>query len=292
MRLVAAVAAVILLSCCGSAPAASHLNPSPSPRGPVNYANCTLPILSVGSAGWVVGFVNTGTGRFTPDLAATAANKNQSYDPVVRRWVDAPADAVSPDGKSYAYVATNPSSGVARLHVRDIESGQDRVIWTLPEAGTVEAWKANGIRIFWNRFAWSYWLVDPNTGAVATNPGSGSYPYRALPGDPPGGGFQTSGFTLAGEKIYSFEGADAAGTVDWTFYEDGSGQRVYIEKRTHGDPSGFNAGRDLADSTGVWFADFYQNSFVWHWQVGEAPIKVPVAGLTVGGVKDILGPCF
>ena len=99
------------------------------------------------------GFVDTASGAFTPDPASvmlfdnvkdltrtpdqpylygTPGDSNvaaSSYDASQHRWLPVPPQAVSPDGKTYAYgVARNaPGGGV---HVVEVATGVDRILST------------------------------------------------------------------------------------------------------------------------------------------------------------------
>src|SRR5579864_5490089 len=95
--------------------------------------SCKLPVLG----GAAAGFVSFPGGAVTIDphvnLQSAKGGYGYSYDSQVKRWVPVPATALSPDGRSYAYLAQ--TSGVPgemdalSLHTHDIVSGSDRVLW-------------------------------------------------------------------------------------------------------------------------------------------------------------------
>src|SRR5207249_1190562 len=58
----------------------------------------------------------------------------------------------------------------------------------------------------------------------------------------------------------------------------GPGDRVYIYTGSYQPAGGFVPFAAMPDSTGIWFADYDDNS-IWHWQQGEGLRKVKLSGL-------------
>jgi len=93
---------------------------------------CRLPVL----AGATAGFISFPDGAVTIDPRVTLNYKGgypYTYDTQVGRWVPVPRTALSPDGRSYAYLAqTTGVPGAMNsmsLHTHEIVSGKDRVLW-------------------------------------------------------------------------------------------------------------------------------------------------------------------
>jgi hypothetical protein len=95
--------------------------------------SCHLPIIA-GSAG---AFISLPDGAVTIDhsiaLDLYKGGYGYTYDALVRRWVPVPGSALSPDGRSYAYIAqtTGVPGEMTTISVRthDIVAGKDRVVW-------------------------------------------------------------------------------------------------------------------------------------------------------------------
>lgn len=114
---------------------------------------CRLPVL----AGAAAGFVSFPDGAVTIDKTQVSPGNikgayGYTYDPQVRKWVPVPRSALSPDGRSYAYLAQ--TTGVPgqmaslSLHTHDIVSGSDHVLWQgqgSPMGPSQIAWLASGL---------------------------------------------------------------------------------------------------------------------------------------------------
>ena len=102
-------------------------------------------------------------------------------------------------------------------------------------------------------------------------------PFKPLPGDPKNFAFNAIGEDSAGHSIWHIGSHDPGGMV-WVFYETAPGQRVTIYRGTVGDASGFVPDQAMTDSTGIWFAN-YDNQTIWHWRQGTNLRKVVIKGL-------------
>jgi hypothetical protein len=95
--------------------------------------NCRLPVLA-GASGAFISFPD-GAVTIDPRVALNPYEGGYGYtfDTQVARWVPVPGSALSPDGRSYAYLAeTNGIPGQTSsmsLHTHEILSGRDRVLW-------------------------------------------------------------------------------------------------------------------------------------------------------------------
>ena len=95
--------------------------------------NCRLPVLA-GASGAFISFPD---GAVTIDhsvaLNPYKGGYGYTYDARVGKWVPVPGSALSPDGRSYAYLAQ--TTGIPgqmtsmSLHTHEIVSGRDRVLW-------------------------------------------------------------------------------------------------------------------------------------------------------------------
>lgn len=113
---------------------------------------CRLPVLA-GASG---GFISFPDGAVTIDRAVSLDfNKGAfgyTYDAQVGKWEPVPRSALSPDGRSYAYLAQ--ISGVPgqmtsmSLHTHEIVSGKDRLLWEgsgSPMGSNTVTWLPGGI---------------------------------------------------------------------------------------------------------------------------------------------------
>lgn len=118
-----------------------------------------------------VGFVRFPSGQLVEDKSA-----NQGayygwlfYDRAYAKWIHALRDWVSPDGRHYAYADGDPLSGnvSGKLHVVDVASGGDRVIYNSAVVPTVVAFAAEGIYFTHDRGEGAdtgLWLIAPQGG--------------------------------------------------------------------------------------------------------------------------------
>lgn len=113
---------------------------------------CRLPLLA-GAAGAFISFPDGGvTIDHRVSLDSFKGGYGYTYDAQVGKWVPVPPSALSPDGRSYAYLAQ--TTGVPgemasmSLHIHDIGSGNDRVLWQgqgSPMGPSFVTWVAGGI---------------------------------------------------------------------------------------------------------------------------------------------------
>ena len=95
--------------------------------------SCHLPVL----AGTAAGFISFPDGAVTIDQAVALnpykGGYGYTYDAVLKKWVPVPRSAVSPDGRSYAYLAQTTGvpgeQATLSLRIREIATGKDRVLW-------------------------------------------------------------------------------------------------------------------------------------------------------------------
>ncbi|HEV2027073.1 MAG TPA: hypothetical protein VGS16_00905 [Candidatus Dormibacteraeota bacterium] len=111
-------------------------NPSPTsattpgafdlPLSTVGFS-CRLPIMTPDSQGAFVSFP-AATASLDPQGRPPVDHWGLYYDRAFSRWLPVPRQAVSPDGKHYAYGERGADqTQVARMHVVDIVSGTDHV---------------------------------------------------------------------------------------------------------------------------------------------------------------------
>lgn len=195
----------------------------------VNFS-CKLPVLAGASAG----FVSFPDGAVTIDHSVDLSKGAKggygfTYDKTVGKWLPVMGTAVSPDGRSYAYIAqTTGVPGEAQtmsLHTRVI-GGSDHLLWQgqgNPMGGPNSVtWVSTGI--YFSAFIYSsdtpqgpmypaLYVVDPN------KPGA---PHRVGPNPPPQPPTaQTSSSYYYSPDQYMYVGGGAA----W-----GVGQRVPKEE--------------------------------------------------------------
>lgn len=131
---------------------------------------------------------------FARDFAAANAAwnpTNDSYDVQAGQWVPAFPQAISPDGRSWAYATGALSGHNGTVHVVDVASGSDRQLYSGAGAATLLGFLSSGIYFVDGDPAaqapsgyGSVWVVDP---AHSDFPRKiGPYPFRDLgvPGEP------------------------------------------------------------------------------------------------------------
>jgi hypothetical protein len=177
---------------------------------------CRLPVLA-GSGG---GFITFPNGTITVDrsvkLDPFKGAFSYTYDARAGVWLPVPATALSPDGRSYAYlVQTSGVPGattVLSLHTHEIASGRDRILWEAtgsPPGPNAVTWISGGIYF-------SAVLVPtatPNTvplpAVYVSDPNHAGPPRRVGPNPPPQP--PTPGQPYSpGLQVYTFIGGGAA----------------------------------------------------------------------------------
>jgi hypothetical protein len=183
MRTAAALLAILAVSCSQAAPVASSATPTPSaslqvsptPSGlPLTRVafSCKLPITTADNHGAFMSFP-AGTISIDPQgPTMTGSSWGLYYDRAFSRWLPVPRQAVSADGKHYAYGKPGgDQSQVATMHVVDIATGADHVFatpstdWFIPYS--VLDYTGEGIYLSIN-YEGSYGvsMMDPQTGAI------------------------------------------------------------------------------------------------------------------------------
>jgi hypothetical protein len=293
------------------------VKPSPTTRpisAAVDPTSCRLAVVVMresGPPGQIAtepGFVDTRTGQYTKDGAASIAGLPGGgfegtdvkpsqpsapvwYDEVAKRWLPVGPALVAPDGRSYVWVRLlPPGSNIsdfkqAELHRHDLTSSADQRLWTYPGSIMVSRWDASGIIVDTvppppTGGLQLQWLIDPRTGAATRQPASNapSGPTE-LPGDRRNGSFAWGSFgsDAQGHTLYRI-GSRTPGDQEWIFYESAPGQRVTIYKGAQGDATGFDPFQAVGDKTGIWFSD-YETHGIWHWDSRTSLKKIVVKGL-------------
>ena len=149
MRAIAGLLAVLVLgAACQSSIPISGATPSPplsklqlTCRIPVAAPNAPMDgIRSDGTIG-TGGFISFPSGKFTDDPASLG-----SYDAAVGKWLPVPRAWISPDGRSYAYVANNPDPV---LHIVDAATGNENMvaIYSVAHVATAARTTVNPARV-------------------------------------------------------------------------------------------------------------------------------------------------
>jgi len=188
MRRWSALLAVFMLACSQpvqptAKPATSPSpvaiqSPSPStsptafdlPLTAVDFS-CRLPITTPDNQGAFVSFP-AGTVRFDSQGRGLADHWGLYYDLAFSRWLPVPRQAVSPDGKHFAYGERGADqSHVARMHVVDVATGGDHVFDASTGAWFVRFdvldYASEGIYLYTNyEVSVGVSLMNPTTGAI------------------------------------------------------------------------------------------------------------------------------
>jgi hypothetical protein len=150
-----------------SSPAAFDL-----PLSAVGFS-CRLPISTPDGQGGFISFPAT-TVSFDPTGKGLQARGGAYYDRAYLRWLPIPRQAVSPDGRHYAYTEPAPDqTKVPKIHVVDLATGTDRGFntpsanWFIPYV--VLDYASEGIYLIQRYESPDYglWLLNPSTGTLA-----------------------------------------------------------------------------------------------------------------------------
>jgi hypothetical protein len=151
------------------APTASPV-PGDLPLSRVTFS-CRLPIMTPDKQGGFISFP-AGTVRIDPQAQALADQWGLYYDRAFSRWLPVPRQAVSPDGRHYAYGQRGADqSQVPRMHVVDVVTGADRVFDTPTNPWFVRFdvidYAAEGIYLYTGyEVSIGVSIMNPTTGAI------------------------------------------------------------------------------------------------------------------------------
>lgn len=127
--------------------------------------NCTIPVYS--QTGGADSFLT-----FPGPSVKPAGQGGRYFDEANRRWLPVERQAVSPDGRRYAYTegwAASPATA-PRLHIANASTGADLRVVTMPDANpyVVADFAADGVYVIisYEGTAPGVWRVDPGTGSV------------------------------------------------------------------------------------------------------------------------------
>ena len=164
---VALLVAVLVLAACSSSssPAARSSSTPPAPG-----LNCRLPVTwavqNGSSLDTKAGFVTFPGQTLREDPAAPA--RSTFYDRGLAKWLPTWRSSVSPDGRRYAYSEGNAYVGTeGKLHVVDVATGVDRVIYRSSRVYGVIDFAAEGIYLTGavpEGYPIGLWLEDPRGG--------------------------------------------------------------------------------------------------------------------------------
>ena len=194
MRTAVAILAILVVGCSQApAPVAHSATPSPSrlvepsqsPSGSQSASpttsdlpltvvgfSCRLPIMTPDNKGAFISFPGGAVSVDPNSLPRLGSAWGMYYDRVFSRWLPVSRQAVSPDGKHYAYgEPAADKTKVARMHVVDIATGSDHVFptpttdWFIPYA--VLDYASEGIYLYTNyEMSIGVWLMNPTTGSI------------------------------------------------------------------------------------------------------------------------------
>jgi len=297
---------------------------SPEPKAVGLQAHCRLPVYwwdSETSTQNHAGFVIFPGGQLVVDGSAPkgAYNTGLFYDRAYARWIFSYRDAVSPDGGEYAYAEGDPllnQSG--KLHVVDIATGADRVIYNSSFVPRVVQFNNDGIYFTDNRGEGAetgLWLIAPRGGQprlvsstiwepVVANGAAWGLTFNPADPHPAPGGIGSAENTILrfdlttgvsrvwwyqpGSDMRLLDGDYSGNLFAYTFREDVDGSLVDwvldSEARAHRIGTGNLDDLAAVDPNGVWFSDS-RSSSLWLFTSGqlERIAGFNVAGLTIAG---------
>ena len=292
--------------------AGSSSIPSSTPTSiPVSDApNCQLPLLVTGpgpapqAPSVTAGFVSPRTGEFQADPGATSNGmpfpafytsdtwRPVSYDAVLRRWLPVLPQAVSGDHGSFAYTVFKPlspgkTSGVvssSELHVYNLKTGKDRLLWAPAAELDLPTWKNGLIAVTTTPLDGGTvdgWLIDPGTGRRTNTgpPGPDDMFVKGWVGTDSQGRPIVMDGSRGPRAEYSLIAAD--------------GSRIVIKAGGGAGPADFDPNGLVGDGNRLWGANF-DGTALWMWTQNGGLRRLPLAA---GPKKDIYvtysvaGPC-
>jgi hypothetical protein len=303
MAVVAGVLAVVLIvALVGSRlmlRPQGHISPAPaaspitSPPPAADSFPCMLAVTTEVQLGDQIitgmGFINVPNGDYLVDPAATVSDLPHAagtapayYSAALKRWLPAIPPAISPDGTSYAYVTQSGSS--SQLHVVDVPTRTDRVLWTYAAGIGVEAWDESGILVATVPFAGGVgilWRIDVANGSASRRPASEEIPtlppFWAMP--PSGGAFSPLGNDGKGSIVVLFgSGRDRGTKFSVVLVNVPAHTETTIYSGVAGDATDFDPETALFDAHGIWLSDFGAKK-LWLWTASSGLKSFPVTGL-------------
>jgi hypothetical protein len=261
---------------------------------------CSLPVLlqqeTDTTTSTTPSFVSVPGGQLLADPKASVAGLPRSgestkgsggpvfYSAPLGRWLPTVAQAVSPDGRSYAYVVLKPDGASYRnfksseLHVYDAGAGKDRMLWSDPGSISILIWNTSGIvvdAVPQGGGVLRYWRIDPSSGAAT--PGTSADDPMRLPPGASAGPTGLLGSDVDGARIFRFGSRDPGATYSIVRIEPG-GQQMVIYSGTAGDAKDFDPTGAYGDAHGIWFGNG-DASRVWLWSAGAGLKSFKLSGL-------------
>lgn len=255
-----------------------------------------------------MGFINVPTGDYHPDPNATIADLPHAagaapahYSAALKRWLPASPADISPDGKEYAFVTQSGSS--SQLHIFDVPTRADRILWTYTASIGVDAWDENGILVVTVPFAGGVgvlWRIDPVTGSATRRPAGEEIPtlppFWALP--PPGVGISPLGNDGKGTIVVRFGSRDPGTKFSVVLVNTAAHTETTLYSGVAGNANDFDPETALFDAHGIWMSNFDAKK-LWLWTVSTGLARFPVTGLPTvpAGIRGAsvsfysAGPC-
>jgi hypothetical protein len=194
--------------------------------------------------------------------------------------------AVMPKG-SPAYIAYQEKSlndfQGTELHLVDVATGKDRLLWTFPGFIGVQSWDGNEIVVEASPARGgeqTNWLINSATGEAQSQPLTGGRERLVLAPDE----VTQKGFSYQSTGSFRYEGRTHMlfithpGGQLWIFYQTRDGGRVTIYRGTGSVPYGFVW--PFGDRTGIWFGGRSDGSLsLTHWDAGSGLTSIALSGL-------------
>jgi hypothetical protein len=155
-----------MVACAGPAPSpiTAHTPGTPSQSTPSNLDfTCTLPIFGsdIGGSAFL---------SFPSRTVTAAPESGYYYDRAVLRWLPVHRQAVSPDGRRYAYTEGWSVSTAPHLHIADAATRTDVLVVTMPDPQPYQVadFTRTGIYLVvaFEGTGPGVWRVEPATGAM------------------------------------------------------------------------------------------------------------------------------
>lgn len=234
-----------------------------------------------------MGFINVPNGDYHVDPAATVSDLPHDvgvppvyFSAALKRWLPAKPPAISPDGTKYAYVTQ--SGSLSQLHIVDVPTKADRVLWTYTAWIGVDAWDESGIRVTTAPFAGGagvLWRIDLANGSASQRPASEKIPTLppmwALP--PSGGSFSPMGNDGKGNIVVRFDSSDPGTKLSVVLVNTAAHTETTLYSGVR-NANGFDPETALFDAHGIWMSNLDAKR-LWLWTASSGLTGFPVTGL-------------
>jgi dipeptidyl aminopeptidase/acylaminoacyl peptidase len=246
---------------------------------------------------YTAGFVSLPSGTLTVDRNANVSgmphepgqpSNPEFYSASLSRWIPLPAPWASPDGRQYVYEqlvpdgATLQNSTADELHLYDVGTGADRLLWTYTGGSIgVIAWDSDGVIVQalpkTDGGTASDWVVDPSRGGAVPSRSATDPTLQAPSNAGSVGSWSFVGSDSNDDRLY-WEGSNDGNQYEVVLVQ-ADGQSTTVYSGVHNDTAGLDPFMPYFDTADlVWFPDFNGQS-IWSWSRTAGLQNYAISGL-------------